>query len=212
MTALTLSTVLQDSHTLTDVTQVKSALIVSTHVLSYLSCNTKQNIIQTIHKNELFLRKKTNTLPFKILFFFIKVKNIRLICNNILQYYRYYCIFDQINAALVNKIILLSKTFKIPINHKLLNCSVFTHLSSSSSWVWPGCQWWGTGRWVCRSSWFSGSTSPQPGDGPAEAQPRRDAPSSYVHPGLLQPLTPPAGKNKWRMNTCSDKSWRIDPP
>ncbi len=33
---------------------------------------------------------------------YMKIKTVIFSCNNITQYYSFYCIFDQINAALVS--------------------------------------------------------------------------------------------------------------
>ncbi len=44
----------------------------------------------------MYLRNKLN---FKV---YLKEKTIILNCKNISQYYSFYCIFDQINAALVS--------------------------------------------------------------------------------------------------------------
>ncbi len=41
---------------------------------------------------------------------YIQIENVYFYSNNISQYYSFYCIFYQINAALVSKIIFLLKT------------------------------------------------------------------------------------------------------
>ncbi len=60
---------------------------------------------------------------------YIQIETVIVICNNISEFDSFYSIYDQINAALVNKT-LLKKTFYIfiyyfkKINPKVLKCSV----------------------------------------------------------------------------------------
>ena len=49
---LTLPAVFEDAHSLTDVSQVQSGLIVTTHILPDLSYNTEHSTQVTTHTNE----------------------------------------------------------------------------------------------------------------------------------------------------------------
>lgn len=88
----------------------------------------------------------------------------------------------------------------------MADCDV-THLSSSSCAVLPSFRWWGRGRWVCQSSWSSGSTFLPPGGDPGAVQPLPVAPSSCAHLGPWQPPVPPWRERrrvKWRSMRTSE--------
>ncbi len=65
---------------------------------SVLECLLKDNV--TLETVVMMLKIQLCFTGINYIFKYIQIENVILNCNNILQYYVSYCIFDQINAAL----------------------------------------------------------------------------------------------------------------
>ncbi len=91
---------------------LKQQISISERMISERSCDTKD----WSNDAENSALHQRNKLHFKMYF---KIKQFFFNCNNISQYYWFYCIFNQINAALVRKRDLKKSVLYIKTVHHL---------------------------------------------------------------------------------------------